>query len=150
MNFSRRLFAVFALVVSLLIAVPAGTPVAFAQLTNENPIDWTIDTPFIGSFGDSIPLRVGQYDDTNDPRFTVYGFGVRHIQDAHGAVPPPEVIDNVLQNGTCSSVIPERFTCKTDEATVIFSRNVDIRSGDGLPFGIISAFFNAPDPGCRC
>lgn len=150
MKFSRRLLAVFALTAALLISVVVGSSVAFAQLVNKNPIDWTVDTPFIGALGDDIPLRVGQHDDTNDPRFVVDGFGVRHIQDAHGAVPPPEAIDSVLQNGTCNSVIPGRFTCKTEEATIIFSTTVDDRSGDGLPFGIVSAFFNAPDPGCEC
>lgn len=146
MKFSRRLLAVFALAAAILIGVAVGSPVAFAQLVNENPIDWTVDTPFVGALGDNIPLRVGQHDDTNDPRFLVDGFGVRHIKDAHGAVPPPEVIDSVLRKGTCESVIPGRFTCTTDEATVVFSTTVDDRSGDSLPFGIVTAFFNAPDP----
>lgn len=150
-KFSRRVLTLFTFMAVLLIGVAAGSPAAFAQpLINNNPIDWTIDTPFTGSLGDAIPLRVGQHDDNEDPRFTVDGFGVRHIQDAHGAVPPPEVIDDVLQHGSCNSVIPGRFTCKTDEATVIFNTDVDPRSGDDIPFGIISAFFNAPDPGCGC
>ncbi len=150
MNFSRVL-ALFALMVVLFISVVIGSPAAFAQpLVNDNPISWVIDTPFTGAKGDAIPLREGQHDKTTDPRFVVDGFGVRHINDAHGAVPPPEVIDDVLRHGSCNSVIPGRFTCKTAEATVIFSTNVDPRSGDGIPFGIISAFFNAPNPGCGC
>lgn len=104
---------------------------------------------FVGTFGDSIPLRVGQHDDTNR-RFIVDGFGIRHITDAHGAVPPPDVIERALHQGTCVSRAPGRFSCTDDEATVALATNVDSRSGDGLPFGIITAFFNAPDPRCGC
>jgi len=65
---------------------------------NTEPIDWTIDTPFIGRFGEMIPLRVGQHDDKINK---ADGFGRRHVIDAHGAVPPPEVIADVLLFGDC-------------------------------------------------
>jgi hypothetical protein len=38
----------------------------------------------------------------------------------------------------------EKFRCRTDDAEVVFVREVNPESGDDLPLGIVSAFFRAP------
>lgn len=88
---------------------------------------------------------MGKADFAEIPGLVFPGFGERHIIDGHGVVPSDEVIDDVLQNGSCSSKAPERFVCTLDEAEVVFLRDVDPRSGDGLPVGILSAYFRAPN-----
>jgi hypothetical protein len=138
-------FAATALV-SLLFVLVAQSSATAAEpaIENTNPIDWTIVTPFVGALGDDIPLRVGQADYTDIPGFILPGFGERHIIDGHGEVPPIDVIDEVLQDGTCASPKLGRFICTLDEAEVVFVRDVDARSDDDLPVGIISAYFRAP------
>lgn len=131
-------------------ALMAGALVASAVITappahaqNPNAIDWTVRVSFPDLLGVQIPLRVGQ----NDLPDGTPGFGERHIIDAHGTVPPPELIGEAV-GGDCLTQPPEpsRILCETDEVTVIYSIASDARSGDDLPFGIITAFFNAPPP----
>jgi hypothetical protein len=143
---SRRTVLVLGALLSLLILMSAPVAAVAAERAevNRNPTDWTIVTTFVGALGDDIPLRVGKADFRGVPGLIFPGFGERHILEAHGAVPPDEVIDDVLQNGTCVSEVFERFRCRTDEAEVAFVREVNPDSGDDLPVGIVSAFFRAP------
>ena len=143
---SRRIMITAGALLSLIVALVARPGVAVAEpaIINTNPIDWSIVTPFRGALGDDIPLRVGQSDYKEIPGLILPGFGERHILAAHGDVPSIELIDEVLQDGECASKTFERFTCTLDEAEVVFLRVVDPRSGDGLPVGIISAYFKAP------
>jgi hypothetical protein len=126
------------------LAPPAGaTDVgAFAE-----PIDWTQVHWFVNHQGDGFPLRVGQHDD--GPRD---GFGERHIIDGHGAVPDYEDIQEaVVEPGACwYTFLDERWRCHSAESLVFvaYSTQVDDRSGDGEPFGIITAYYMLPPATC--
>jgi len=114
-----------------------------ARLTGSpNPIDWTITDSFATQvFDDFIPLRVGQHDFHNQN-----GFGVRHIIDGHGAVPPRPQISSALAVGACAFQSPnDTWVCNDGETTVVFTTRVDSRSPDHRPVGIITAF----ECGCR-
>jgi hypothetical protein len=145
-DMSRRITIAIGVLLACFLALVAQSGAGAAERTirNTNPIDWTIVTPFRGALGDDLPLRVGQ-DDLWLAGIPFAGFGERHIVQAHGAVPSAEVIDDVLQNGECVSPQFGRFICTLDEAEVVFVREIDPRSGDGLPLGIVSAYFKAPN-----
>ena len=134
----RILFAAF--LVSIALATSTIYSTSALAAGNTNPVDWTVRGTFAQM---KIPLRVGQHDSPDGP-----GFGERHIVDGHGVVPPYDVMGEVMDIANCTSVgsFTNRFICKNDEVTVIFTTNVDERSGDGRPLGIITAFFNAPSP----
>jgi hypothetical protein len=61
---SRRYsFSVVAVLAFVLVLVgQSGAVAAPRSIVNDNPIDWTIVTPFRGALGDDLPLRVGQED----------------------------------------------------------------------------------------
>ncbi|GAB2986903.1 hypothetical protein GCM10023080_060450 [Streptomyces pseudoechinosporeus] len=148
----RRLStAVLALLLGLLGALVAPAT-ASADPGDPNPhmIDWTVVDTFQGVAGNDIPLREGQIDCTAsteppcDP--PVDGFGRRHIQE-HGVVPDHEDIqETVGTGGYCVPAPDDRVICTNTEASlvVVYATHNDPRSGDGRPFGIITAYFFLP------
>jgi PKD domain-containing protein len=109
---------------------------------NSKPIDWTVVENYFGPFGNDVPLRQGQHDDgPEDP-----GFGRDHIIDAHGFVPPfIDIQQTIAVPAYCTTTV-NRVVCDNPDIqlVVVFATQVDSRSGDGRPFGIITAFYYLP------
>jgi hypothetical protein len=114
---------------------------------NPNMIDWTVVDTFRGTAGNDIPLREGQSDcktpQCNPP---VDGFGRRHILE-HGVVPDHDDIqETVGTEGFCVPAPDNRVICTNTDASlvVVYVTHNDPRSGDGRPFGIITAYYFLP------
>ncbi|MGD1223577.1 choice-of-anchor P family protein [Streptomyces krungchingensis] len=114
---------------------------------NPNMIDWTVVDSFRGTAGNDIPLREGQSDckapQCNPP---VDGFGRRHILE-HGVVPDHDDIqETVGTEGFCVPAPDNRVICTNTDASlvVVYVTHNDPRSGDGRPFGIITAYYFLP------
>ncbi|MFH8465948.1 choice-of-anchor P family protein [Streptomyces sp. NPDC017991] len=138
--------AVLALLLSLfgVLLAPAAAS-ADPGDPNPNMIDWTVVDTFQGALGNDVPLREGQvdYPQGNPP---VDGFGRRHIL-AHGVVPDHEDIqETVGTGGYCVPAPDNRVICTNTEISlvVVYATHRDSRSGDGRPFGIITAYFFLP------
>ncbi|MCD0445832.1 Ig-like domain-containing protein [Glycomyces sp. A-F 0318] len=127
-------------------APPSGTA-DVGTFANDNPIDWTQVEWFINYQGDGFPLRVGQHDDSASD-----GFGERHIIDGHGAVPAYEDIQEAVADPTACwyTVLDERWRCYSGESLVfvVYTTQIDDRSGDSEPFGIITAYYKLPPGTC--
>jgi hypothetical protein len=110
---------------------------------NSNPVDWSIImSNFTTKQGQVVPFRMGQEDMPNGEA----GFGYRHIEKVHG-FPPLPMIQEALHEGKCVSPTLGRWTCTSDEVEMGYNMNVDPRSGDNLPVGIMTVYYKAP---CAC
>jgi hypothetical protein len=140
------LSAVFAVPVTAAPA-PGQSSSAGVGTYNDNPIDWTVVDWFVNHQGAGFPLRVGQHDDGTDD-----GFGERHIIDGHGFVPPYEdILAAVSVPGHCQyNYWDQRWRCQDPESLlfVVYTLQIDDRSGDDLPFGIITAYYVLPPIEC--
>ncbi|MDI3390197.1 choice-of-anchor P family protein [Streptomyces sp. B-S-A8] len=138
-----RLAALALLLLASLLGALAGPGAAHANPgdPNPNPIDWRVYDSFTGTLGNDIPLRYGQSDHPDRD-----GFGLRHIQE-HGVVPDHEEIQETV--GAASYCVPapdDRVVCTNTELSliVVYATHNDARSGDGRPFGIITAYYFLP------
>lgn len=151
----------FALVLSIIaglllsLIVPAGTSYADdPPIVNLNKIDWTVETVFFDQHGEDLPLRTGQHDFITSKGQRVNGFGSRHIEDRHTVVPPSFLIQETVQNPEFCSLpsADRRIRCLNTDVNpplmVVYTTSRDPRSGDDLPFGIITAFFPPPQLPC--
>ncbi|MEW2145315.1 hypothetical protein AB0869_21140, partial [Micromonospora vinacea] len=138
-SLTRALVAIAALLVTI---AGLATP-AFAS-HNPNPIDWTVFQHYFGHWGNDVPLRIGQHD-----LGEVAGFGKDHIMDKHNILPPAyDIQQTIADDKLCNARDDQRIECYNDKTLlrVVYSPNLDTRSGDSLAFGIITAFYTMP---CR-
>ncbi|WP_251410500.1 choice-of-anchor P family protein [Streptomyces meridianus] len=127
-----------------LIAAMLAPTAAYADPGDPNPniINWNVFDDFTGPAGNDIPLRYGQHDHPDQD-----GFGKYHIEDGHGMVPDHEDIqETVGTSGYCVPAPDDRVICTNTEFSlvVVYATHVDARSGDGRPFGIITAYYFLP------
>jgi hypothetical protein len=131
------------------LGVLAPATSAHAAPDNPNPIDWRVYRSYLGAAMNDVPLRYGQADFVADNGEVIDGFGKLHIEQ-HGPVPPDFDIQETIGNAeNCVPGPDARVRCFNDETLlfVVYSPVVDPRSGDGRPFGIITAFYQLP--GCE-
>lgn len=147
--------AVALTVLALMLGVPAAASTPSSEpasstdvgALNSNPIDWTVTDWYVNYQGVGFPMRVGQHDDGGDD-----GFGRDHIIDGHGFVPPYEDILAAVSVASHCLYNPwdQRWRCQDPESLlfVVYTLQIDERSGDDLPFGIITAYYVLPPITC--
>jgi hypothetical protein len=134
----RRVAVVAATVLLTFISASSAPPAS--ATVNPHPTDWRVVTTFLGRNGEDVPLRVGRRD-----AGPFKGFGVVHIEEAHGRIPSHGYIEQALTEGKC------RFSLGRTECTVkvnpyqlvfvAFTERVDPTCPDGRPVGVITAYY---------
>jgi hypothetical protein len=145
----RLLRAAFLAVALVMTSLAVSTP-ALAD-HNPSPIDWTILDTYYDQWGRDMPLRIGQEDLSTVEGVKVKdGFGKLHIEQGHDAGVPPyeDIQDTIASRDYCRDGYLDiddhyKYRCFNPQTTlfVVYSPDVDPRSGDDIPVGIITAFY---------
>ena len=123
-------------------AEPSSVPPRLAVGKNTNPVDWTVIADILNSKQGKVPFRKGQADMPDGTP----GFGYEHVKAAH-AFPGMGLIQQALTGGECTQEYLGRWKCTSNEVEVVYDVTVDPSSRDGLPVGLITAYYKTP---CEC
>lgn len=69
-------------------------------------------------------------------------FGVRHFMKDQPKAYNPQLIQDALSNGVCQKISGTHYSCHHKNFTVVYDESLNDRCPDGLPLGVLTAYFD--------